>query len=161
MTKCPRSDGEQYHGRFLYRPTSRWLGAMPRWTFLRRVFQAANKRSDVLAMRQSTQCKCRNCVAKAPCCRPTRIPTGHWWSIKPELTGSSARQSVVFPPSGDSGYLSIQLERTTGVGSRLTGLLGSPIVVEYSTPASYQLRVTFTPRTFDVRICDIAATALS
>ena len=30
------------------------------------------------------------------------------WSIKPELTSSYARQSVVFPPSGDGGYLSIQ-----------------------------------------------------
>jgi hypothetical protein len=34
------------------------------------------------------------------------------WSIKPELTSTYARQSVVFPPSGDSGYLSIQLGRT-------------------------------------------------
>ena len=37
----------------------------------------------------------------------------HKGSIRPELTGSYARQSVVFPPSGDSGYLSIQLGRTT------------------------------------------------
>jgi hypothetical protein len=31
-----------------------------------------------------------------------------YWNIKPELTSSYARQSVVFPPSSDSG-LSIQL----------------------------------------------------
>jgi peptide methionine sulfoxide reductase MsrB len=30
------------------------------------------------------------------------------WSIKTELTSSNAHQSVVFPPSGDGGYLSIQ-----------------------------------------------------
>jgi hypothetical protein len=36
----------------------------------------------------------------------------NYWSIKPELTSRVARQSVVFPPSGDSSYLSIQLGRS-------------------------------------------------
>jgi hypothetical protein len=37
---------------------------------------AANKRSDVSGILQSKQCRCRNCVAKAPCCPPTRKSTG-------------------------------------------------------------------------------------
>jgi hypothetical protein len=40
--------------------------------------------------------------------RQSRIGQAPEQSTKPELTRSYARQSVVFPPSGDDSYLSIQ-----------------------------------------------------